>query len=569
MPPPLPARPSLLPSIRPPFHTFLLLALLLPLTARAQTDGVLQVNDPLHRFLERQYAAGRLPGAFLSHQPLSAYAARAYLDTLARDVQTLSATDRHLLARYRGKQPGPTAEGLRTVLPGLYRNGQDLIAATGEGYALQVNPLAYFGYGRARLSARQDRDDPNVPVWQASWGARASGHIGRYLFFETRFEENQRRDAWPVQVDSFDTAPRLGFTKQTDGGTYDYMLATGLVGMRTKYVEARFGRDRNRWGHGPGSLLLSNYPVGYDHLQLRTTVWKLQYTNVFAGLTDRRAQVSDRVAIPRKYAAFHRLALNLPARLQLDLFQGIVFATDTLGARKGFDLSYANPIIFLRPQERDRGSPDNTVLGGGLSWVARPGLQVYTQLLLDEYRAANIGKQAFTNRYGVLAGLHLADVPLAGLSLRAEYARIRPYLYSHFNPLNAYTHYESILGHPAGPNAEDLAFFAHYQPTPRLALMLNVAYTRRGRNDDGLNYGSDPLLSYNTRASSRGVVLLQGIRQTYVLAEGTLGYELLPYLYLEAAFRAEHLDDAETGRDRYLAPFLLLRWSQPFQSTRY
>ena len=76
----------------------------------AQQDGLLQLNDPLHRFLHRQQVLGRIPDAFLSHQPLSAYEAQRYLgtlDSLATNTIALSPVDWKLYARFRGEAPGP------------------------------------------------------------------------------------------------------------------------------------------------------------------------------------------------------------------------------------------------------------------------------------------------------------------------------------------------------------------------------------------------------------------------------------------------------------------------------
>ena len=62
-----------------------ILFLLLSVPASAQVDGVLQIDDGLHRFLVRQQLAGRLDWAHLTHQPLSAGDAQAYLDSLSQD----------------------------------------------------------------------------------------------------------------------------------------------------------------------------------------------------------------------------------------------------------------------------------------------------------------------------------------------------------------------------------------------------------------------------------------------------------------------------------------------------
>lgn len=542
------------------------------LPAAAQPEGLLQLDDPLHRFLLRQQAQGRLPEAFLSHQPLSAYAARQYLDSLAAFVPAMSRVDQQLYARFQGTAPGPGVKTWQKAMPFAFRNGHDFLSARGDGYTLHVNPLFYLTYGRARQTERDGRD-PSVAVWQNTRGARASGHIGRHIFFETRLEENQRRDAWPAFAR--DTAPRLGRTKfDQEGESYDYFRATGLVGFRSKFFEVRFGRDRNRWGEGQGSLMLSNYATVFDQLQIRTTFWRLQYTNLFARFTDPTPRPFRTVIIPRKYGAFHRLALNLPGRVQLALFESVIFASpDTLGVRDGFELSYLNPLIFYRAVEEDLVdpdvNPDNVLIGGSVAWVAFPGLRLYTELLIDELNVSQIGKRSWVNKWGWLAGIFLTDVPLDNLTIRGEFARLRPYLYSHQSALSAYVHFNDFLGHPAGPNARDLALFLDYQPATRVRAALHVAYTQRGRNTATENFGADPLESFTTRVSDTDVRLLQGVRQTQWLVEGYAGFEFLPDVYLEAALRAEILDDEETGLDRYVAPYLMLRWGLPFQSTRY
>ena len=548
-----------------------LLAFLPASTAWSQSDGLLQIDDALHRFLLRQQTAGRLPGAFLSHQPLSAYEAQRYLDSLDVGAATLPALDRRLLARFRGEATGPNAEGLQGQTPFVYRNGQNLLSASGDGFALQVDPLLYLTYGRARQTMRGEQTSA-ATLWQNTRGARAAGHIGKYVFFEARLEENQRRDVRLAFTQK--TAPRLGSVQLLeDSQAYDYWVWAGMVGVRSRFFEVRFGRDRNHWGFGRTSLVLSDYAPAYNQLQLRTSFWRVQYVNLFAALTDLSPfgdTFRDQI-LPKKYAAMHRLAVNLPGRVQLELFETIIFATDTTGAqrRSNFDLDYLNPVIFYRAVEADRGSPDNALLGGGLAWTARPGLRLYTQLLIDELTVGEIGQASWVNKWGWQVGAAVADVLVPGLSLQIEYVRQRPYLYTHRSRLTGYTQFNDLLGHPAGPNTSDVALFADWQATPRWRGAVNLAYTRRGRNTDVLNYGADPLVDYNSRVSDDDITLLQGVRQNLLLVEVYAGYELLPGLFLEAALRAESTDDAETDLDRYLAPFVMLRWGLPFQSTRY
>jgi hypothetical protein len=568
-----------MPLPRLPLYVGLLTALMLSAPAvHAQHQGLLQVDDAFERVLLRQRALGHLPGAFLGARPLAAHTARAYADSVLAGDDPISAGDRVLLERLTGRTAGPGVGALHRALPFLYADGNTLYSVRTDEYAIELSPLAVLSYGRARQSALEGRE-AEVPVWQNTRGVRAAGHIGPSIFFEARLEENQRR---PVQTDFnalVQTAPRLGNSKLQDGSVYDYFVATGVLGFRSEFFEVRFGRDRNQWGFGGTSLVLSDYATVYDQLQLRTQFWRLHYTNLFAQITalrppDRRGDG----LIPRKYAAFHRLALDLPGRVQIELFESIVFATDTTGSggRDGFELAYLNPVIFYRAVEHDLGSPDNALLGGGISWVAAPGVELYAQGILDELTVSQFGNDYWGNKWGFILGAYLVDpgvgdARLRGFDLRVEYARQRPFLYGHRTEASAYVHYGDLLGHPAGPNTSDLAFFATYQPWPRLVTALNLAFTERGRAPEGEFIGTDPTRSYllRDRSLDNDVPTLRGIRQSLILAEARVGYELLPSLFLEAVVRAESVDDAERGLDRYVAPYASLRWGLPFPSVRY
>ncbi|HLA64795.1 MAG TPA: hypothetical protein VK610_10240, partial [Rhodothermales bacterium] len=354
------------------------------------------------------------------------------------------------------------------------------------------------------------------------------------------------------------------------GTTYDYFRASGVVGYHDRFVEVRFGRDRNRWGPGTNSLSLSDYAPAYDQLQIRARVWRLAYTSLVARFTDPRSPTGSDTFLPSAYGAFHRLTLALPYRTELSLYESVIFADDSTGGRRrGFELAYLNPILFYRALEGDLGSPDNVLLGASAAWTPVRGARVYGDLFLDELRVSQLSESWWGNKWAFMLGAHAVVPGVDGLDARVEFARLRPYLYSHRSLSTAYVHYGDGLGHTAGPNAQDLSLFLRYRPTPALHAALDVAYTLRGRNTDSLNYGSDPRVSYDTRVGDFGITQFQGVRQSTWLVEGRVGYEVLPNLLVEAALVGESVNDAELGLYRYTAGFLQLRWGLPFRSERW
>ncbi len=526
----------------------------------AQSDGLLQLNDPIHHFLIRQQTAGFIPSAHLTHLPLSAYEARQYLDSLDVERLYLSFQDRELLDIYRGVQDHPGAYWGQKRSGWMFANGRDFYATKDEDYSFQINPLLYYSLGYAARNGGQ-----SSRAWRTTRGFRFSGSAGKYLFFEGRLSENQRQ---LDRVNAERTVPRKGFVNVAGNGALDWFESIGIIGLRTRLFEVRFGRDTNRWGSGLNSATLSNYASPYDQLELRATLGKVQYVSLMAGFAGPRSSTGQHLRL-RKYASIHRLSVKLPHRIEASVFEAVVFATDSLGQRRSFDLSYANPIIFLRAAERDRGSPDNAMVGLGASWIHHPGLKLYGQLLLDELSVSQIGKQWWANKWAWILGAHSEDIFAENLSMRFEVSRLRPFIYSHDTELEAYVHHGDLLGHPVGPNAWDLTVSADYLISPRWNAATVASFTKRGINDGTTNFGSDPRVSYNTRAGDFNQFILQGIRQNEVRLEAYLGYEVLPDVHLDASFGFHSINDDLNGLDRSATLLLQLRWGVPFEFARY
>ncbi|NNE34025.1 MAG: hypothetical protein HKN13_02240, partial [Rhodothermales bacterium] len=542
--------------------SFLLLAGLVQFEASSQTSGVGQIDDTAQRFLQRQYIIGNLSGAGLTALPMSGFATDAAFDTL-RSAE-LSARDKHQLEVLQGLSTLSTSAALNRRFAYLYANGRDFVNYNGDGYSIAVNPLAYLRIGA--LSGLPEEDPRGDIYWRNTRGIDVAGKIGKYVFFETRLEENQRLDPRLKPEEDNKTATRLGKATVNSKGVLDYMVATGVVGFSSRFFEVQFGRDRARLGYGQGSIVLSNFGPVFDQLQIRTTLGRIQYVNIFASLATKRRFNRDSI-VPKKYAAIHRLEVQATDRLQFSIFETVVFASDSLDGRKGFDIAYMNPLIFYRAVEADRGSPDNVLLGGGASYRPVDGVMIHAELLLDELRVSRIGDKWWANKWAGQIGVKTAL--LDGLLAGIEYTRIRPYMYSHNEPLNAYVHYQDFLGHPAGPNAVDWTLFVDYRVRPRIGVQVAAAYTIRGADDGELNYGSNPLLPNSTRTGDENISLLQGIREVELNVDAAVSYELLPELFLEAGFWTRRVDNAQSGAENLIAPLVGFRWGLPMETARW
>lgn len=543
----------------------LLLALaLVAVPAAAQVEGVLQIESDLERFVLRQHALGRLPSLDPGALPLNTREALARLDSMRAD---LSGTDRQLLDGYLGRE----AAGLfgRRLAEGtpLYGNNRSTVHVAEEDFGVEVSPLLGLAAGPATVNRPTGEGNESVTVWEAARGLRAAGHVGRF-FAEARVTETQV--IAPNGGRERLTAPRTAYARtfgQTDP-EYDYIRSTGLVGYRDKRVEIRAGRDRNRWGFARGSLQLSNYASEYDHAQVRLSLGPIAFQSLYARFLDPRAPgESDRDGVvEQRYGAFHRASARLGGGVEVEVFESVMFGDREDDNRNGFEPAYLIPFAMYRAVERDLGSPDNMLLGAGAAWRIVPGARVYAQGLLDELVAENFFDDAWTSKWGFVTGLQLADPGLPGIGrlantdVRLEYARIRPYVYSHRDSVTAAVHYGDVLGHPAGPNASDLSLFVEHRPGRDWVVTADLAYTVRGRNTEALNYGSDPERETNDRVPEPNPTL-QGVRQRLAFADVQVGARLLPDVTAGLRVQARLVDDEEDGRSGYVAPQVFLRWA--------
>ncbi|MBN8587078.1 MAG: hypothetical protein J0L94_02025 [Rhodothermia bacterium] len=553
------------------------LCLLWVFSVQAQSDGLLQINDELSQFLQRQQTNGLLPASFLNHQPISVLEAKTALQTIQAQQEKLSETDRKLLSFYLHEKQDPSAKWLNKKLPFLYKNSHDFLETKGDGFGIQLNPIAYMGAGPG-IFEETGKENTQKTVWRRTLGIRASGHIGKGVFFETRLSGNVEQVPYP---DLDGHPPRhahffyyLDYAGRTDN--YDYFDAAGIAGYRSKHFEVRFGRDSNRWTDGVNSLLLSNYPSKYDQLQIRTTLGKrAQYVNLFAAFDDYSRPRLTNGMIPRRFATFHELTLRIANRLDVSVFESVVFSRPSETGKElyNFDLTYLNPIIFYRSVERDRGSPDNALVGAQLAWQTRKKVRLYGQVILDEFDASELKAQNgyWANKYAGLLGFHWTGLPKT--DIRMEAASARPFLYAHFNPSTAYLHGDDILGLHSGPNSRTLLAKAHHLFTERLYGNLTLTYVQRGRNTADKNEGADPTISYNSTPqlprSDYENEMLQGIRVNTLLVESRLSYRVFNTGFFDAGVIFQKEEDAVLGNKQYLLPFLQYRIGLPYSFQRY
>lgn len=515
--------------------SFLLLA---PLALRAQ-DATVPLDPDTYRLIDRyaiRYGDG-VPGLHTTLKPYGRRDVARLAEAIAQDSGSLSATDRFNMRWLRrdnwnvARHPAEVGDGY--VKGTFFQRPADLysVATADSAFTLRVNPVLYLGTGSGTGTGTAGL---NVNTR----GLQIEGTIDKKLGFYTFLADNQifTPDYVDARIRRDNVVPGEAFWKPfkqtlTNPGGYDFFTARGYLNYAvTKHISAQLGHDKVFIGNGYRSLLMSDYAPAFFFLKLNTQVWKLRYQNLYTELTASYGRANQ--VFGKKYMVQHHLSLAVTPRLSVGVSEMVVFGKRT----GGFELQYLNPIIFYRSIEQSVGSKDNSLVGADVKWNIGHHVQLYSQVLLDEFllKEVRARKGWWSNKQAVQVGAKYVDVAgISNLDLQAELNFIRPYVYQHQDSLTNYQHYQQPLAHPVGANLWEVVGLIRYQPVPRLTVTAKAIMTRFGADVDTLNWGSNVLLPYTPHPQEYGNKVAQGARVNQSYLDLTVSYQVIHNLFLD------------------------------------
>ncbi|KAA2245361.1 hypothetical protein F0L74_05200 [Chitinophaga agrisoli] len=403
---------------------------------------------------------------------------------------------------------------------------EHLLEFSGEDYEFYASFLPDLQVGHTNR---------NGTTWLNTRGVVAGGKIGDNLTFYTEFYENQGK--FPKYVDEFGRAnhvvPGQGEWKDySNGKAFDFAYASALVDYRAgKHFNFQLGYDKNFIGDGYRSMLLSDVPFNYPFFKIVANVGRIQYTTMWAQFIDMRyPKASYDNGYRKKWGVFNYLDWNVSKKFSAGLFGGVIWQdSDSLGKR-GFDMSYINPIIFLRPVEFSVGSSDNAILGLNLKYAVSRNSAVYGQFLLDEFKLSEFTKGTgwWGNKFSGQLGFRSNNLfKVANLNGLTEVNAARPFTYSQRTSLNNYGHYNQPLADPLGANFVEWVNIVDYR-YKRWFLRGEVMYAHYGLDTANTNYGKDIFKSYYTRTQDFDNKIGNGLGTNLLYLQGTLAFLLNP-----------------------------------------
>ncbi|MEN9909019.1 MAG: hypothetical protein RLZZ540_2168 [Bacteroidota bacterium] len=404
---------------------------------------------------------------------------------------------------------------------------ENTVEIRGEDYWFTLNPVLDLQVGKASHTAASY-------TYVNTRAINFRGGLGKQLNFSTtifesqgRFADYYNRYAESLKPDGGNPAiiPGMGIAKAFKSDAYDFPLAeANLTFAPSKFLDLQLGYGRNFIGDGYRSLLESDGASPYPYFKLNTKFWKIKYTNTYMWLKDVRTDVTVDKTYATKFMANHYLSWNVSNRLNLGFFESVVWTNKN---DRGFDASFVNPIIFYRSVEFGSSSRSgNALLGLTFKYKWDNQINFYGQFLLDEFSLGDIkeGDNSWKNKYGYQIGAKYYNAfKVPNLLLQLEYNRVRPYVYSHSEPITNYGHNNQSIGHQWGSNFGEFIAIARYHKD-RFFADVKLTTAVRGFDFDtttnDLNYGSNIYKDYDLkRASNSGVKVGQGNKTSFFMAD--------------------------------------------------
>lgn len=479
------------------------------------------LNEDYYHWLDRyEIKAGRVaPELFTTVKPYKRSGIVAYVDSLqAKDQVFRSSADKYNYDYFRNDSwewsRATTADSRKPIWNTFYRKKSDFYHVDLPEFDLHISPVLYAGLGHDT--------ERGGTTYINTRGVELRSMIDKKVGIYAYFTDNQ--SVLPAYVERMiaenPVVPHEGFWKKFKNNGVDFFQARGYIDVNvSKHIYVQLGHDRMFIGNGIRSLIWSDYAPPQLYLRANVKVWKINYmfqVNRMAANVIGNSSGLSNGTYPEKYVAFHHASVNIGKKLNIGLFESIIFSPqDSVnGDKAAFQWNYVNPVIFYRAIEQQFGSSDNAILGADIKWNLAKGVSMYGQLVLDEFLLGHIKARDgwWANKFAIQTGVKYIDAfGVSNLDLQVETNIVRPYTYSHSTIYANYTNYRQPIAHPLGANFKEFIGVVKYQPIGKLNLTGKLIYIDGG--SDALtnqNWGSDPMKPYGTRVQEFGNKIGQG-----------------------------------------------------------
>ena len=504
-------------------HRSLLLVLFaFIITLHTQVENV-PLNHPVYIFLKEMKVKNIIPYISEDVPNLSRFQVKDYLEVIEGKYDQLSETEKSLFERYQMEFYKILDSANTTYFFSPYQDfGQSLeglitdkikyfYAYAKDDANIFVEMLGHYYYGQQFKPIVN-----NAHLFDIGFRIRGTvfNHLGYNLTVLKGGAAGNARVAElinPKLLQSFkwvENIENIGNYDYTEGYLKYYTEPAKDMGLTFQ-----LGREFKTIGYGYGNkLILSGLGPSLDFLQFDFDYGIIHFTSLHGSTVgDFSTTMEDRYT---KFWAFNRLKISLENLFDIGIGESVIYSD------RGIDISYSTPVGFYKFIEMSIQDRDNANLYFDVQTNFIKNLELQATFLLDENILSNLQDlDSYKNKTAYQVGLFWYEsFTLKDVSFSAEYTKIRPYVYTHVNNKNNYTGWGVNLGHPIGPNADELFSKISYDVNYWMRISLDYRYIRSGENvydTSGTlikNVGGDINISHGPSPENETAIFLDGVR---------------------------------------------------------
>lgn len=492
----------------------------------------LQIAHPVYQFLERAEARGFLPNMSLNDLPLQRSQVREALELINNHNDKLSESDKKTLNMFLVEfeiVPQSTrvlfessTDSTQILFSGIISNEEKFVYRYKDSiHSVSLRPLA----SAEVMNKLIDNDYDNAVLGHL--GFRLFGTLGASLGYNLQVTNGSlfagNRD---VALQDLKYSQNIKFAVLNS----DIDYTESHIRYQHDWFYAGVGRESRLSGAGyKQRLIMSNNPPAFDALTLGARVKGFEYKFMHSSLlplpqTYFGWETGPNVSFIPKYMVTHRLSVR-PKWGEISFWENIIYSD------RIYDLAYLNPLSFLKSLEHSLRDRDNSGMGIDATVRIIDGVQIKGTYFLDDIIFSKIGSGFWGNKAALNIGIMYS--PQLPFDIGAEYSRVEPFTFSHFNVQNSMTHDSYIVSSNLQPNSDKFTFFGNYWWGSRYPLEFSISYQRHGKNvfdDEGnlvKNVGGSALQTHRPGDPTEGYIFLDGDAEFITSMNLKTGYELV------------------------------------------
>ncbi|MDR3001478.1 MAG: capsule assembly Wzi family protein [Fibromonadaceae bacterium] len=270
-----------------------------------------------------------------------------------------------------------------------------------------------------------------------------------------------------------------------------YARYRGHIAMRMGWAVLDFGRDAQHWGPGYyNNLSLNQASVPYNQMSLSTKIGPLSVKSLYGDLDPGEGCAED----SRHCSMGKKVSRNLYGhRYELD-FGNLMLGISEL--QIVYDLNHYWLFLPIVPLFMEKGNYSEDHNSGSIafdfSYRFPIGLRLYSEFFLGDMESPQslIRNDNIEAKWAWMAGVEYAkNFGAWKAGSIAEYSRIEPYIYTHFDPYTAqFAHLNYPIGSQAGPHSQSIDWLVYAKHAKHFQVQLKQGWLWKGECASDLNF---------------------------------------------------------------------------------